>query len=234
MRVAHVPDDEGDRLEALRRYRLLDTPPEAAFDEITAAASEIASTPVALISLIDGDRQWFKSRRGLDVSETPREIAFCAHTILGDEPMVVTDAAVDPRFDDNPLVTPAAGIRFYAGIPLKSDSGHKLGTLCVIDTEPRTIDDGLLTELCSLAARTEQLMLERHLAFEEPDNSAYLSLIDQPLREAIEAVHHAHRQLAGTDLSREQADHLAAGSYALGQLSHLVGCVRPKAAAPVS
>lgn len=233
MRVADVPDDESGRLEALRRHHVLDTRPEADYDDITAAASELASTPVALISLIDEDRQWFKSRRGLDVSETPRDIAFCAHTILQDGAFVVPDAKADARFDDNPLVTPAAGIRFYAGIPLKSESGHNLGTLCVIDKEPRDLDESIITGLCALAGEAETLLRKRAQLGEHHETIKYLSLLDQPLREAIEAVHHAHQMLADTDLSKEQADHLAAGSYALGQLSHLVGCVRPVAAADV-
>ncbi|HEY8615053.1 HAMP domain-containing sensor histidine kinase [Phenylobacterium sp.] len=129
--------DESARLAALREYEILDTPPEAAFDRITRLAAELFETPIAAVSLIDEDRQWFKSIVGLDVSQTPREQAFCAHTIRNEDILVVVDAEQDDRFRDNPLVTDAPSIRFYAGAPLQLRSGHRLGALCIIDRRPR-------------------------------------------------------------------------------------------------
>lgn len=147
MEIAPLPNDEVQRLAALIRYAILDTPPEESFDRLTRFASQLCGTPIALISLIDSDRQWFKSRVGLDVPETPRDIAFCAHAILQPDLYEVQDAAQDPRFHDNPLVVGKPDIRFNAGIPLTDPNGKNLGTLCVIDRVPRTLSplqrDGL-------------------------------------------------------------------------------------------
>ena len=121
------------RLRALREYQLLDTLPEQALDDLTALAAQICETPISLISLIDEERQWFKSRVGLTVPETSREISFCGHTIAGSGLMVIPDAAEDARFADNPLVKGDPKIRFYAGVPLISHDGCALGALCVID-----------------------------------------------------------------------------------------------------
>jgi GAF domain-containing protein len=130
---------EGHRLQTLSDYHLLDTPAEAALDNLTELATYICQTPIGLISLIDESRQWFKSRIGLEVTETPRNQAFCSHAIQQDDIMVVPDAKQDDRFTDNPLVTGTPYIRFYAGAPLRVDNGDKLGTLCVIDTVPRQL-----------------------------------------------------------------------------------------------
>ena len=130
--------NELDRLAALYKTRLLDSLPEERFDRLTRLASRALGTEIALVSLIDVDRQWFKSRHGLDAEQTPRNQAFCAHAIQSDDIMVVPDASQDPRFAANPLVTGDPNISFYAGAPLITKEGHALGTLCVIDNKPRS------------------------------------------------------------------------------------------------
>jgi len=132
---------EQKRLAALKSYQILDTLPKETFDRFTKLASIICNTPISLVSLIDEDRQWFKSKIGLEVDETPREIAFCHYSILGHEIMEVQDATKDFRFQNNPLVTSAPNIKFYAGYPLKDANGYNLGTICVIDRVPRKLDD---------------------------------------------------------------------------------------------
>jgi PAS domain S-box-containing protein len=147
-----MPPNETERQAALDEYRLLDSEPEPVLDGIARAAAEICGTPIALISLIDRDRQWFKSRHGLkDVTETPRELAFCAHTILGEEPLDVPDAHEDARFAGNPMVRDGPRLRFYHGVPLRNAEGHALGTLCVIDREPRALAAGQKLALQALA-----------------------------------------------------------------------------------
>lgn len=154
--------DEAARLSALKRYEILDTPAEPSFDRITELVRSILGVPVSVVSLIDRDRQWFKSCSGLDVSETPREVAFCDHTIRQRDPMLVTDACTDARFRDNPLVTDDPNIRSYAGVPLKTPDGYNIGSLCAIDTVPREFDPQQVSILSNLAALVvEQLELRR-------------------------------------------------------------------------
>lgn len=135
-----LPDNEQARLALLHELLLLDTPPEERMDKIVEFASAEFDVPVCLISLIDSDRQWFKARVGVDTTESPRDTSFCAHAILQDALLVVPDALLDPRFHDNPIVSGPPHVRFYAGAPLKCKDGLAIGTLCLIDTRPRTLD----------------------------------------------------------------------------------------------
>lgn len=149
--TAPIPPNEQQRLNALRSLKLLDTSPEPEFDRITKLLARALNVPIALVSLVDEDRQWFKSKQGLDVCETSREVAFCAHAILQDEPLVVPDARRDERFANNPLVQEAPNICFYAGAPIKTSAGFRLGTLCAIDREPRNLSQDELETLQDLA-----------------------------------------------------------------------------------
>jgi anti-sigma regulatory factor (Ser/Thr protein kinase) len=156
--------NEKNRLQALRRYKILDTDPEKAFDDLTILASHICQTPVALISLIDSDRQWFKSKHGVNVSETPREVSFCAVAIQQPDLFVVPDASKDPRFSSNPFVVSDPKIRFYAGAPFTSSDGHPLGTLCVVDVVPRTLTPSQEAALLALSRQVQaQFELRKNL-----------------------------------------------------------------------
>jgi len=162
-----LPANEKERLALLYELLLLDTPPEERFDKIVEFASNEFNVPICLISLIDADRQWFKARVGLDACETERDVSFCAHALLGDDILLVPDALLDPRFYDNPAVTGSPHVRFYAGAPLICKDGLALGTLCLVDTVPRTLDaveraileslrDLVVLELTSHAAVTDE------------------------------------------------------------------------------
>lgn len=146
-----VDTEETHRLRALRSYEIVDTSHEDSFDRIARLAKLALQVPISLISFVDEDRQWFKARIGLDVSETPRCISFCTHTIRNDAPLVVQDAASDPRFRDNPLVTGEPHIRFYCGVPLVTPDGYKLGTICTIDNKPRDVSEEQVSGLRDLA-----------------------------------------------------------------------------------
>lgn len=141
MQPAPIPADDEARLQALRELLILDTPPEERFDRIVQFAASEFDAPIALISLIDRERQWFKARIGLDTCETGRDISFCGHAIVQKELFQVIDALKDARFADNPLVVGAPFIRFYIGAPLVMPGGAVIGTLCLIDTQPRAFDD---------------------------------------------------------------------------------------------
>ncbi len=158
---APLPDDEAERLAALRGLDVLDTAPEARFDRHTDEIAAALDVPVALVSLVDADRQWFKSRRGIAVEQTPREMSLCAHAILDAEVLQVDDTLADPRFADNPLVSGDPRLRFYAGMPLTLDDGSRVGTLCVADYRPRHLDDDQLDSLRRVAALVEQELQPR-------------------------------------------------------------------------
>jgi anti-sigma regulatory factor (Ser/Thr protein kinase) len=159
-----VVANEAERLKALRQYRILDTKPEQAFDDLTLIAAQICGVPIALISLVDEDRQWFKSRVGLEVQETTRSVSFCAHAIHQQGIFTVADALNDGRFRDNPLVQRDPHIRFYAGAPITTPDGYTLGTLCVIDHVPRKLTDDQNNALMALQRQVAaQLELRRNL-----------------------------------------------------------------------
>lgn len=164
MQPAPLPENESVRLSVLCQYQILDTEPEIGFDDLTQLAVTFCNTPVALISLIDAERQWFKSKVGLDISSTPRDVAFCSYTILQSDPLIVPDARLDERFATNPFVIQAPYLRFYAGVPLITPGGHALGTLCVIDFVPRELTPGQIEVLQALGRQAvAQLELRRKL-----------------------------------------------------------------------
>lgn len=189
---AALPKDEQKRLEALYNYDVLDTGPEAVFDELTELASQICGTPISLISLVDPDRQWFKSRFGLDATETSREIAFCSHAILGEGIFEVQNALEDERFSDNPLVISDPNIRFYAGTPLTTPGGHNIGTLCVIDDKPKALTEHQRKALTLIGkqaiAQFELRIQNKKLAISNQQKMDYLSNISHELRTPLNAI----------------------------------------------
>jgi sigma-B regulation protein RsbU (phosphoserine phosphatase) len=156
MITAPIPHDETERLADLRALRLLDTPPEERFDRLVELASEVFNVPIAYVALVDADRQWFKAKCGLTVDETGREVSFCGHAILQDEPLVIPDASLDERFRDNPLVVDEPELRFYAGCPLRGPSGFKVGTFCIAGSEARELDQAELKRFRQFAEIAEQ------------------------------------------------------------------------------
>ncbi|HEM7888432.1 MULTISPECIES: GGDEF domain-containing protein [Burkholderia] len=164
MQIAPKPADEAARLDTLHSLSILDTPPEERFDRLTRLARRLFDVPIALVSLVDDDRQWFKSHAGLDVTQTSRDVSFCSHALLAGNTMVIQDALNDDRFHDNPLVTGAPGIRFYAGRPLAAPNGAPIGTLCLIDTRPRSLEPDELALLGDLAHMTEREIAALHFA----------------------------------------------------------------------
>ncbi len=165
MKIAPRPANETERLAALQRYAVLDTPPEPAFDDLTRLAAQVCGAPISLITLVDGSRQWFKSRVGWETDQTSRDLSFCSHAILQPGLFVVEDASQDEQFSDHPLVRSDPAIRFYAGVPLVTPDGFALGTLCVLDRQPRRLSPEQAGALTTLAAQVmTQLELRRHLA----------------------------------------------------------------------
>ncbi len=188
MTPAPFPPNEATRLARLMSFNILDTPAEAEFDDLTRLASQICDTPIALISLIDAGRQWFKSRVGLDATETPRDIAFCSHAILSSDVMEVRNAEADGRFADNPLVTCDPHIRFYAGMPLIAADGHHMGTLCVIDRVPRTLNAMQLGALRTLGRQVVRQMELRIASRRLAHESAFRQSILNSAAESIISV----------------------------------------------
>lgn len=208
---APLPPDEEARLDALRSYDVLDTLPEAVFDDLVFLAAYICRTPIALVSLVDRDRQWFKAKVGLGAAETPRAHAFCAYAIHDPrETFIVRDASEDPRFATNPLVTGAPNIRFYAGVPLLTPEGVAVGTLCAIDRQPRELDAEQARALGALArAVVVQLELRRTVAMLERATAEGRTRDDETPGSAVAAVlaDEAARK-AATRLSRTDPGHV--------------------------
>lgn len=165
-----LPENEQERLAAVRRYGVLDTPPDGSFDRITALAARFFDVPISIVSVVDTDRIWFKSRHGIDAREIGRDPGLCASAICQSGPWLVADAGVDPRTIDNPLVAGELGLRFYLGVPLTTSDGFNLGTLNVIDVEPRKVTEEEIETLCDLAAivvRELEVRLEARMVFED-------------------------------------------------------------------
>ena len=180
-----MPTPDSALVAALEKYAILDTEPEQAFDDLTMLASYICKTPIALISLVDQDRQWFKSKVGLSVSETPREVAFCSTAIQQSDVMVVPDTLQDERFRDNPLVVSEPRIRFYAGAPLINEEGYALGTLCVVDRKPREFG----------ADQVEALQALSRLVLAQLEFRRNLILLKEALTDRTQAEHEREREL---------------------------------------
>lgn len=242
---APLPPDEDERIAALESYALLDTPPEETFDRIARVAQQVFDVPIALVSIVDRERQWFKACYGLDSRETHRDVAFCAHAILSDLVMTVPDARLDPRFAGNPLVTGPPNIRFYAGAPLETRDGYRLGTLCIIDTEPRPgLSDRQQAIMRDLAAMVvAELELRRDLGLtkqrEETATSTvdgqvrFLSWLSHELRTPMTAVLGFSELLEMTDLDPAQARHvrhvLQSGRRMLGLIEDILDFTRAEA-----
>ena len=192
MIVAPLHPNEKDRLRKLYEYDILDTEAEQAFDDLTSLASEICGTPISLISLVDPDRQWFKSKIGLEANETERDIAFCSHAVLQDEIFEVEDASKDERFADNPLVTGSPDIRFYAGMPLKSPEGLPIGTLCVIDKKPNKLNDHQRKALAILSreviGQLELRLKTKRLEHANQQKTEFLSNMSHEIRTPLNAI----------------------------------------------
>lgn len=238
----HVPSAEEDRLSELRRYRILDTPPEAAFDRATRLAARLLQVPIALVSLVGPERQWFKARVGFDVCGTGLDVSFCAHAVRGNGALVVPDARRDPRFAENPLVTGPPGIRFYAGVPLVTLGGHALGTLCIIDTEPRPglspAEAATLADLASLVMdrlelRRAELELREAKAAAEAAARAkidFMTMMGHELRTPLTAVlGYAELLLADADPAGPSAQYAevvrASGRDLLRRVEAILGYV---------
>jgi signal transduction histidine kinase len=235
MEAPGIPKDEDKRLESLRRLAILDTASEESYDEIVALAAEIAGTPIALVSLVDTDRQWFKARHGLDATETPRSISFCGHAILDPKHLFeVDDPLNDPRFADNPLVTGGPKIRFYAGVPLLTpEEQQPIGTLCVISPEPTELDHFQRRSLTVLAHQVERLLALREMTHQLAERnerleqatlakSRFLATMSHEIRTPMNGIIGAVDLVQGEPLSEAAQGHFETITSCSRSLLHLI------------
>jgi signal transduction histidine kinase len=205
-------DQEQERINVLRRYQILDTPPDGAFDRITELAAQLLKVPIAVASLVDTDRIWFKSRHGLDVDQLERQPGLCASVIMNNAPYILNDASLDPRSLSHPLVAGEAGFRFYAGVPLTTHDGFNLGVLCVIDLEPRTITGDELKILQNLAQvvmdQMELRLASRHIDELYKEKSDLLSVLSHEIRTPMNGVMGMASLLQATEMTVEQKDYV--------------------------
>ncbi len=230
MPAAPLPENENERLKALRRYDILDTEAEVAYDNIVELASYICETPIALVSLVDDERQWFKAKVGLDAEETHRNLAFCAHAIHDDKVLEVENAAEDARFSDNALVSGAPNIRFYAGAPIITNDGHKLGTLCAMDTVPKKLNDKQRSAMQSLARQVQSNFELRyrsaHLKQLNETKNKFFSILSHDIRSPVKSIMGLCEYLKrraenmGKDELKEVVEHLNRTSETADKLIH--------------
>ncbi|RYD55809.1 MAG: GAF domain-containing sensor histidine kinase [Sphingobacteriales bacterium] len=234
MRVAPILQNEQARLRDLYSYDILDTLPESDFDHLTKIASEICQTPISMISIIDADRQWFKSKQGLAVQETPREVSFCAHAIVNpNDVFLVPNSMDDERFADNPLVTGEPRVMFYAGVPLVTDAGYPLGTLCVIDNTPKNLTDSQKETLKALARQVVCLLQLRKRNLQLDESKKQLEEVNSELEKFAYLVAHdmtspCNNMIMLSELLEEgHADKLdEEGMEMLGYLKSVSGSLR--------
>lgn len=202
-----IPDDDVERLAAVARYDVLDTPPDGAFDRITALAARVFDVPIAIVSVVDHDRIWFKSHYGLDISQIDRAPGLCASAILQHEPWIISDAPSDPRALSNPLVAGEFGLKFYAGVPLALAGGHNMGTLCILDFEPRELsadETSSLQDLADMVTGELELRLASRQALEaaterERVKDAFVGMLSHEIRTPVTTIYAAARVLASSE-----------------------------------
>jgi signal transduction histidine kinase len=223
-------ENERARINALRRYQILDTPPEGAFDRITSLASQLFNVPIAIASLVDTDRIWFKSHHGLDVQEVDRELGLCASAIINNVPYVLNDASIDPRSLAHPLVAGESGFRFYAGVPLITHDNHNLGVLCIMDYQPRTITEEELSILGNLAQivmdEMELRLASRHIDELYKEKSNLLAVLSHEIRTPMNGIMGMASLLHSTELTEEQKEYAdiieTSGESLLTMLDHIL------------